>query len=164
MTDQETKHYTMLSTQKGVRHGEIYPVVFEKGKSYAIDATLAEQFQHLNAVEEADGSDISDAGHDGSAPNHNEESATWGEKPLPTKEPINENVLDEDPAVLRHAEIPVEAVIAQNDAAAANGDMTPEAQVSLGREDIAATGDGHAEDGPPANQKATAKTTRKKSK
>ena len=162
MTDQETKHYKMLSTQKGVRHGEIYPVVFEKGKAYAIDGTLAEQFQHLNAIEEADDSDLSDAAQAEGNPNHNEEDAKWGEKPLTTKDPLNEDVLDEDPAILRKPEIPVEAVIAQNDQAAAEGKMTPEAQVALSREDIAETGELPEVEKDEPDQKATAKKTKKK--
>ena len=147
---QETKHYTMLSNQRGVRFGELHPVTFEKGKSYAIDDQLAEQFGLLNATEEAKGNaDISEPLSSHESPDDN-----W------VKEPLNESVLDEDPAVLRHAEIPVEAVIAQNDAAAANGDMTPAAQVALGREDIAAEGELPEEEEP--DQKATAKKTKKK--
>ena len=128
---QETKHYTMLSTQRGVRPGELHPVTFEQGKTYPLDDTLATQFQSLAAVEDAKANaEVSDP-----LATHTSTDDNWVTQP-----PINENVLDEDPAVLRHAEIPVEAVIAQNDAAAANGDMTPEAQVALGREDIAAAG------------------------
>ena len=125
----ETKHFKMLSTQKGVREGEIHPVIFHEGKTYAIDGELKSQFEKLEAIEPSDSEPEEPARH-GDTPDAVE---NWLDKPEQTKEPINEDVLDEDPAVLRHAEIPVEAVKAQNDAAEADGDMTPEAKVNLGR-------------------------------
>ena len=152
----ETKHYTMLSTQRGVRPGELHPVTFEQGKTYPLDDTLATQFQSLAAVEAAKAdAEVSDP-----LATHTSTDDNWVSQP-----PINENVLDEDPAVLRHAEIPVAAVIAQNDAAAASGDMTPEAQAALGREDIAATGITPADEATDT-QKAGAKKAdaKKKSK
>ena len=139
----ETKHYEMLSTQKGVRSGEIHPVVFQEGKTYAIDDSLKSQFEALDAIKPstAQPEEPSPHGPQGSPDN-------WL-----AKDPINENVLDENPAVLRHAEIPVEAVIAQNDAAQANGDMTPEAEAALGRE--------HPEATVPAEEPAKAKPGKK---
>lgn len=114
------KHFKMLSTQPGVRHGEIHPVTFHEGKTYAIDESLKKQFESIDAI----------------TPSHDEPEepdAHQPDSPAVWKEPLNENVLDEDPAVLRHAEIPVEAVIAQNDAAQANGDMTPATAAAMGR-------------------------------
>ena len=120
MTRHDTKHYEMLSTQKGVREGEIHPVVFTQGETYKLDDSLKAQFESLEAIKP-------------SAAEAKEPTATHEAAPEVWKEPNNENVLDEDPAVLRHAEIPVDAVHAQNDAAQAKGDMTPEAEVALGR-------------------------------
>ena len=136
MTQHDTKHYEMLSTQKGVRSGEIHPVTFHKGKTYAIDDSLKEQFEALEAVKPSKATAEEPTRHDDASP------ATW-------KEPINEGVLEEDPAALRHAELPIEAIIAQNDAAQANGDMTPEAEAALGRM--------HPEDAVLAEEPAKAK-------
>lgn len=48
------KQYTMLKTVQGSRDG-IKVETFTKGKTYELDATLAEQFYHQGAVEEAGG-------------------------------------------------------------------------------------------------------------
>ena len=116
------KHFKMLSTQPGVRHGEVHPVVFHEGKTYAIDESLKKQFHELKVIEPSHAEPEEPTKHSETP----EMLDTW-------KDPLNENVLDEDPAVLRHAELPVDAIHAQNDAAQQAGDMTPEAEASLGR-------------------------------
>ena len=119
--EHDGKHFKMLSTQAGVRHGEIHPVTFREGETYAIDESLKKQFESLGAIEPSTAEPVEpDAHQPGSA-------ATW-------KEPINEGVLEEDPAALRHAELPVEQIHAQNDYAQAHGDMTPETAAALGRD------------------------------
>ena len=130
MTTHETKtdgtRFKMLSTQPGVRHGEIHPVVFAKDKTYDLDASLRDQFLTLDAIEPSTEEPVQPRAH-GDTP-ANDPNFGWVEK-----EPLNENVLEEDPAALRHAELPMEAIRAQNDAAQANGDMTEAMAVSLGR-------------------------------
>ena len=114
------KHFKMLSTQPGVRHGEIHPVTFHEGKTYAIDESLKTQFESLNAIEPSHAEPEEPTAHQPG------DAATW-------KEPTNEGVLEEDPAALRHAELPIDQIHAQNDYAQAHGDMTPQTAVSLGR-------------------------------
>lgn len=144
----ETKHFKMKSTQTGVQHGDIHPVVFQKDKTYKLDESLQEQWK--DHIEPSHDEPVDPTPHGGTptAPDN------WV-----AKEPLNENVLDEDPAVLRHAEIPVEAVHAQNDAAQANGDMTPEAEAALGRAPVEAVVESEEKDDKPhAKPKADHKT------
>ena len=77
----ETKHFTMLSTQLGVRPGETYPVVFEEGKTYAIDASLAAQFASLDAVRASEAEPEEPAAH-GENP---AEDANWVEPQAETE-------------------------------------------------------------------------------